>query len=206
MMRWITFVLAMTGQLSACTGENEAAATSEAASPTPADGEVLLAAPPEGWQQVLSIDRPGLRMVEFVPEEEVGSGENWRRKISFESLAGNPLPDPIDVVTGLSADQEGTCGGFEAFSTFSGLENGYPTTVHLMVCHRNKLSDKSQVTMVKVIQGNEHFYVITRSERGPPLAEGAQPISEEAIAGWSLYLKAITVCDAGEAEHPCPTG
>ena len=169
---------------------------------TPEPGERLLAAPPEGWKEAFASRAAKLRMAEYIPADE--SNDSWTRKITFESSSAKPLPDPLDFVSGISQDQEGTCEGFESFSTFSGLENGYPTTVHLLVCRHIQLIEKSQVTMLKAIQGAEQFYVITRAQRGPPLEEGAEAISAEVIAAWSLYLRAITVCDSERPEHPCP--
>jgi hypothetical protein len=194
------YVLAILGALAGC--EREAAP--EPPGPPPAiSGETLLAAPPEGWQQAFASEAPGIRIAEFIPADE--QNDTWTHKISFESSGGTPpLPDPIEFVNGISADQRGTCEGFESFPTFSGTENGYPTSVHLLVCHRSKINDQSQVTMIKAIRGNERFYVITRALRGPPLAEGEKPVAEEEIAGWSVYLRAITLCDGARPEHPCP--
>lgn len=167
-----------------------------------ASGERLLAAPPQGWKEVFSTDNPGLRMVEFIPDDQ--NNADWRQKISFESSSGKPLPDPIEFLTGLSVDQSGACDeGFESFTTFSDFENGYPTTVRLMVCRNSAIINQSQVTMLKAIQGKDNFYVISRAQRAAPLAEDAEPLSEAEIAGWTLYLKAISLCD-GSAEHPCP--
>ena len=167
----------------------------------PATGEQLLASAPEGWKQVYGTSAPGLRLAEYIPDED--SEDNWREKISFESLRGDPLPDPIDFVNGISTDQEGTCNGFESYSTFTGHENGYPTAVQFLVCSRSKLLDRSQVTMIKAIQGNDFFYVISRALRQAPLAPGAQALTEETVAAWSLYLRAISLCDPGRPEHPC---
>ncbi|MCB1684937.1 MAG: hypothetical protein R3E82_17745 [Pseudomonadales bacterium] len=182
-----------------------AASTDEAADPAEpveyAPGEQLLAGAPPGWKEAFASEAPGLRMAEFIPEDE--SIESWTRKITFESSAGAPLPDPIEFVKGISKDQEGTCEGFESFSTFSGFENGYPTSVHLLVCHHSRIIDRSQVTMLKAIQGNERFFVITRALRGPPMEEGTRVISADDIAAWSLYLRSITLCDPGRAGHPC---
>jgi hypothetical protein len=164
-------------------------------------GERLLADAPSGWKEVFNSDNPGLRMVEFIPENE--SNASWQHKITFESLKGKPLPDPIEFLKGLSADQSGTCEGFESFSTFSGFENGYPTTVRLMVCKRSDIINQSQVTMLKAIQGKENFYVITRAQRGPPLADDTAALTDEEMAGWALYLKAISVCD-DTTEQACP--
>ena len=184
---------------SGCSGANESSA--DGAGSASATGERLLAAPPSGWKEVFSSDNQGLRMVEFIPDEQ--NNATWQQKISFESSSGKPLPDPIDFLEGVSVDQSGTCDGFESFTTFSGFENGYPTTVRLMVCQNSTIIDQSQVTMLKAIQGKDNFYVISRAQRAPPLADDAQPLSETEIAGWSLYLKAISLCD-DSAEHPCP--
>ena len=72
-----------------------------------------------------------------------------------------------------------------------------------MVCKRSDIINQSQVTMLKAIQGEENFYVITRAQLGPPLADDTAALSDEEIAGWSIYLKAISVCD-DSAEHACP--
>jgi hypothetical protein len=182
---------------SGCSGADESAATAS----TDASGERLLAAPPNGWKEVFSSDNQGLRMVEFIPDDQVNAA--WQQKISFESSSSKPLPDPINFFEGLSVDQRGTCDGFESFAIFSGFENGYPTTLRLMVCKNSNIINQSQVTMLKAIQGKDNFYVISRAQRGSPLADDAEPLSEVEIAGWSLYLKAISLCD-DSPEHPCP--
>jgi len=65
------------------------------------------------------------------------------------------------------------------------------------------MTEKGQVTLIKAIQGNDNFYVITRAKRVPPVAEGAQPISTEVMAQWAAYMRAITVCDSNRDAHPC---
>ncbi len=179
------------------------APTAGSASRATGVGEQLLAAPPGGFKEIFSSDNPGLRMVEYIPEGE--ARDSWQEKITFEALSGDPLPDPIEFLKALAADQAGACAeGFSEYPTFSGFENGYPTSVHLMICRRSRVVEQSQITMLKAIQGNESFYVVTRAQRAPPLAEGASALSEEAMGGWALYLKAISLCDNGVAEHTCP--
>jgi len=163
--------------------------------------ERLLAAAPQGWKEVFSRNDPELRVVEFVPEDQ--QNEKWSDKITFESLKGDPLPDPIEFQDGLILEQRENCENFNSYSTFSGIENGYPTTVQLFICKRSELIKQSQVTMLKAIQGDEHFYVISLAQRGAPLADDAKAMSDEEIAGWSLYLRGISVCD-DTPEHPCP--
>ena len=194
----VTFALLLAIGCSDSTTEN---GNSAAAGATGEAVERLLADAPEGWKEVFSSSNPGLRMVEFIPDDQQNA--SWTQKITFESLSGKPLPDPIDFLNGLSVDQRGTCEGFKSYNTFSGFENGYPTTVQLFVCRRSDIINQSQVTMLKAIQGKENFYMITRAQRGAPLAEGSKALSDEEIAGWTLYLKAISLCD-DSPEHECP--
>lgn len=165
-------------------------------------GEQLLARAPDGWQQGFATTTPVLRMVEFFPDDD--SMKDWTEKVTFESLSGHPLPDPIEFVTGIGADQSASCERFEHLNIRSGLENNYPTSVRLLTCNHNKLTQRAQVTLIKAIQANDHFYVITRSKRVPPVSQGTQPISEAEIATWATYMRGITVCDSERNEHPCP--
>lgn len=188
--------------LSGCNQPADGSADSAESAERP-PGEQLLAAPPQGWKNVFSSENPGLQMAEFIPQDQ--DNGSWTQKITFESLKGQPVPDPIEFLQALSVDQRGTCEGFESYSTFSGFENGYPTSVQLLICARSKIIDQSQVTMIKVIQGNENFYTISRAQRGPALSEDSQALTETEVAGWSLYLRAISVCDPGQPEtHACP--
>jgi len=164
-------------------------------------GEQLLAQPPDGWKQGYVTKTPVLRLAEFIPEGDTAA--DWQEKVTFESLRGDPLPDPIDFVAGIGDDQSTACERFEHVNIQSGLENNYPTSVRLLTCMRNKLTDKGEVSLVKAIQGNDHFYVITRTKRVPPIGEGDQPISDEEMAEWSLFMRAITVCDTNREQHHC---
>lgn len=174
--------------------------------------EQLIAQPPAGWQQVGRTSLTALRRAVFVPDGE--SATDWTRRITFESMADQPLPDPIEFIELLAEGRDRDCGTFEAHPTFAGLENGFATAVYLLVCHRDRSSEQSEITMMKTIRGGEFFYVITRARRGPPIEKpadpaetGAQapdlPVDETVVGAWSLYMKSITVCDAS-AEHPCP--
>lgn len=195
------------------------AAPVPAASTTPITGERLIAQPPNGWTQVGATNLPTLRTAQFVPEGD--SADDWTRRITFESLAEQPLPDPIEFVELLSSDQDLICGTFESFPIFAGEENGYPTAVYLLICHRDRETKRSEITLIKTIQGNDFFYVATRAQRGLPIEpaepiESAEdssaevsvpqelPIEQEIVAAWSIYLKTIQVCDPDKPEHPCP--
>jgi hypothetical protein len=196
----------------ACTdnhGEKSAAEASAAAAPvrsgTPieASPERLLAEPPSGWLQSFRTESPGIRMVEFVPAQT--NADEWTEKVSFESFSDPPLPDPIELLKSIADDQRKACKKFSDHDTFSGVENDYPTSVRLFVCRLNPLNNQGQLTLVKTIRGDTHFYVITRAKRVPPIeSDSDMPIPPETMAEWSVYLRAITVCNDTDARHPCP--
>ncbi|MCR9276542.1 MAG: hypothetical protein NXH85_01115 [Pseudomonadaceae bacterium] len=163
--------------------------------------EILLAEQPQGWLGSDATESPGLDIVSYVPADD--DPADWDQKVSFERIGGEPL-DPIDLLTTLAQDQAQTCEHFSAFNTFSGLENGYATSVRLFSCGRNRLNDRGQVTMIKAIAGNEKTYVILRARRMFAFGPDDDPISAEEVASWSLYMRAIGVCDLAREEHPCP--
>jgi hypothetical protein len=178
-----------------------------AVAPTPVavapDAEQLLAEAPADWVQVFHSNRPGGRLVEFVPPGSLP--DDWTEKVAFESFTGDPLPDPADLLASIARDQRLTCERFAEHETWTGTENGYPTAVRLLVCHRNPVTKMGQVTLVKTIRGTAHFYVITRAARTAPIDPKSEaPLAPEAMATWSLYLRAIRVCNPTDPAHPCP--
>lgn len=204
--------LPMTASLllvAACATAPDTVRSPAASAATPDSGtEQLIAQPPGGWRQTGATNIGNLKRAEFVPEAEYAEGGQtvWTRRITFESIREEPLPDPIEFVDLMTSDRNYACGTFNAHPTFSGEENGYPTAVYLLICHKDRVTERSEITMMKTIRGNDFFYVITRSLRGEPIAKDAEPdIDEAEIGGWALYLKSISVCDTGRPEdHPCP--
>ena len=212
MQRWCgTLLIALA--LAACGADKHDTAPASSAAPVAparpapdASSEHLLAQQPDGWLQTFHTEGPGIRMVEYVPPD--GDPKDWVDKLSFESFSDPPLPDPIQMLKSIADDQRKTCEVFSDHDTFSGVENDYPTSVRLFVCFKNPLTGKGQLTMVKTIRGDAHFYVITRARRMPPIdpnAKDADITVKKAVAEWSAYLHAIGVCDPSSDRHPCPS-
>ena len=208
--RCVTLLLAIA--LGGCSGEDPGAAGSTQATTTPparpatpadTSPEQLLAQPPDGWLQSFRTEGPGIRMVEYVPPDT--DPNDWKDKLSFESFTEPPLPDAIEILKSIADDQRKTCERFSDHDTFSGLENDYPTSVRLFICPTNKLTRSGQLTLVKTIRGDTHFFVITRARRVPVIKQGGDmPMPPAIMAEWSLYLRSITVCNATDQRHPCP--
>ncbi len=199
--------LAMLALLAGCGSGNDSdrgtpasAGTTDDAEPTPS-GEILLADPPQGWLETGAMQTPVLRMAEYGPPDEP---QGRVQRITFEAQQGKPLPDPIDFVLAVSRDLEASCKGFEDINVSSGFENGYPTSVRLMICPEFHDSANGQVVLAKAIQGNDEFYVITRRLRVPSMRGDGQPLTAQEMAEWTAHLKGIRLCDTRSDEHPCP--
>jgi len=203
----LTASLAVSLLLSGCNADNGPAAIDE---PPSIAGEHLLAAPPPNWIRTFAMNEGGVRLVEFIPAES--DPEQWTDKISFESFTGggsdalgDELPDPIRLVRNIAKQRERACDGAEDYNTFSGLENNYPTSVRLLLCHRNRETGRGEITMLKTVQGNRDFYVIQRTRFVEPYVDQPlAPMSNDEMGLWSLYFRSITVCDDTLPEHPCP--
>ena len=193
--------LALAFVLSSCADTDTPLAP--AADPRP-ESEYLVAAPPEGWLTTAHTDSVGIRFTEFAPTDprDTQDGETLR----FESLTGDPLPDPIEFLATMGDDVGAGCEDFNHYNTFSGLENNYATSVRLFVCDRDPATDRGEMTLIKAIRGNDYFYVITRTRQiiAPDEGNTASPVPEGEMAAWSLYMRGIKVCDPRIEDHPCP--
>ena len=188
--------------LAACNPHTEAREPEDGAPPA---GETLLADAPPGWVRIYSTDAANLKLVEYVAPDS--PADDWTDKLTFESLAGPSLPDPAAFLNSMAADQKLNCDHSRVKETFSGTENGYPSYVRYFECDRNKLLDRGQVTMIKVIQGNEQLYTISRARRVAAFdmtADETAGVTAEDIRDWTLHLRAISVCDTNRDAHPCP--
>lgn len=161
----------------------------------------MAAAPPQFERTGSSISE-GLRVTEFVLP--AGPDDDTVEALRFESSRSDPLPDPLDSLDALAAEQSTRCPSLEHYSTFAGVENGYPTAVRLYLCKEDADSGRASVTLTKAIQGNDWFYLISRQRNAPPPPSGLDLMSPDDMAAWSLYMRTVTVCDPRDDAHPCP--
>ena len=173
------------------------------------DTERLLVEVPEGWLKVVDRKVGSLHMAEYYPAKVLeNQAEDWQQKLSIEALSGSDLPDPLLYVEGLAEEQEKVCNKFTDNSVFAGFENGYPTVVHMLECGESQVTGRAVVTMLKIIQGNESLYTVSRIWRlpppAPPMASDTIAIDQAELGAWSQALRKVTVCDPSLAAHPCP--
>ncbi len=200
-----TFLLTamlITWPLGACA--NTAPPASSAGEPAE-KSEKLLAEVPAEWQKIIDRKVGELHMVEYYPP---GADDNWAQKLTVEALSGKDLPDPLIYVAGLAEEQQGLCDHFRDNAVFAGFENGYPTAVNILQCGRSKSTGRPVVTMVKIIQGNESLYTVSRIWRLPEIAANLSDTTPEVdaaeLGAWAQTLRKVQVCDTALAAHPCP--
>ncbi len=171
-------------------------------------GEMLIAQPPKGWQLIYQFNNTETRLSDFIPDNEQET--DWRTKLSFESHIQVEEIDPISIIMGEIKSRSEICKGIDHFNLFSGLENNYPTSVRLILCGENAHTGLGEVSLIKAIQGQSHFYLIHLIKKIPVFENdssqsGKPDFTNEEIAGWSTYMKRISLCNKQDDRHPCPT-
>lgn len=164
--------------------------------------ETLLLQTPPAWLQVTAQQSDAFRLAEFIPAGQ--DKQQWFDKLFVESNNLEPLPDPIVFLEAMGKEQKTECEGTNDANISSGIENGYPTSVRLLVCNKNLNSARGEVTLIKAIRGNDNFYVISRARRSEPLNNDAAPLTDKEMGEWSLYMRSIKLCDPRKDAHPCP--
>ncbi|MFT7131646.1 MAG: hypothetical protein ACI81O_000352 [Cyclobacteriaceae bacterium] len=168
--------------------------------------EQLLAAPPTGWQIVDQLNNTRTRLVDYIPAEQ--TPDNWQTRLSFESHAALTDLDPIETLLREVEKTREKCSDLKDYNLFSGLENNYRTSTRLMLCGNNAFTQRGEISMLKVIQGNDYFYFVRLVKRLSTFDNGTaniEGIEESEIAVWSTYLSNIRVCDPRLTAHPCYT-
>lgn len=167
-----------------------------------ASTERLLMEPPEGWERVYQFNNNKTRLTEFVPPGE--TADEWNIKLSVEAHADLTDNDPLDLIMAEVERLRESCRFIQHFNLFSGLENGYPTSVRLTVCGENRAIRMGEITLIKAIGGKDFIYLLRLNRRVPMFEETSPDVHQEEVGVWSNYLSRITVCDGGNPEHPCP--
>ena len=205
-LRWIVGLALLT--LAGCNKDTQSNNENQpaTAAPAPIAGEQLRIVPPNGWQLSASSNRGNFRRARYVrtdPETTSDSVES----LTFEYLDPDGLPDPIQFLEAMAAEQNDRCEAFSSRGVGAGLENGYASAVRLLSCPYRKVNKSSTVSLAKAIAGNDGYYLIVFEKRAPSRRTEAGwdtgHVSEDDIANWSLYLRRTTVCDSERPAHPC---
>lgn len=163
--------------------------------------EQLMATPPKGWQRIYQFNNQLTRISEFVDPEE--TDEKWTTKVAIESYSHLSHMDPIEVLLADAERQQQNCKQLQHFNLFSGYENGYPTSVRLVMCGENETTHIGEVKISKAIAGEKQLYVVKVFKKVATFDPYQADVSNDEIAAWSQYLKRIYLCNLMDSDHPC---
>ena len=166
--------------------------------------EQLLAVAPSNWQVAYQLNTGATRIVDYLPLNE--AEPDWQRKLSFESHQTLTYLDPIEALLAEVAKVRETCDQVQDFNLFSGFENNYKTSTRLLLCGKNVLTNNGEISLLKVIQGNDYLYFIRMLKRTAPFKDREPDMATAEIAEWSRYLSNIKLCDPRQPQHACQIG
>jgi hypothetical protein len=164
--------------------------------------EQLIAQPPSDWVRIYQMNQDGNRISEFIPPDE--EALNWKNKVSFESFDDQERADPIELLLYEVEQYQKRCSFVQHFNLFSGFENGYPTSLRLIMCGKSKQLETGEVSMFKAIKGERSFYMIRLARKVEPFEPHKSEVTPAEIAQWSTYMKRILVCVPDSTQHACP--
>ncbi len=155
--------------------------------------ENLLVTVPSGYKIDFQEHKPNSLMNEMVPTSETVN--DWTEMVTvqiFYNLKTTPDAFEAKMASGWLA----ACPGAKNVSIASGPENGYPAAVWLLNCPKNPATGKPEITWVKIVQGNDSFYVVQKAFKFAP--------SNDQVVQWMKYLRSVAVCDSRLPDRACP--
>jgi hypothetical protein len=197
----IIFASILILSMSACSTNSKHKSASESGAGLESS-EQLLAKLPPNWQLIYQFNNTSTRLSDFIPPGETET--NWTTRLSFESFEELVDSDPIEILLGEVVRDQKNCSFVQHFNLFSGLENNFPASVRLFLCGENNLDDRGEVKLIKAIAGNDYFYLIRILKKIEPFDLDQPEFAKQEVAGWSNYLRQISLCDPTRPEHPCP--
>lgn len=159
----------------------------------------------KSWKIGTQGKRPGFTMVEYVPKAQ--TVEDWDRMLTVQIFHNSSIPLPQfmgRMKTTFEAKQP--CEQTKLQAAGGKKVNGYETSLHRLICTRNKQNGKGEFTLMLGIQGRDALYLVQRAWRGAAYSDDAGPLSKAELKSWLGFLEKIKVCDPRVPEQACPDG
>jgi hypothetical protein len=167
-------------------------------------GENLMATLPREWEIGFQAHQGNFQIVEFVPKGQ--TVDNWQSLFTIQTVFGGLSKSPRQVFEKSASLMRRFCPNLDVSLVLTGEENGYPFALWVQNCPNNPQVNQAEITLFKVIQGNDNFYFVHRAWRVPTLSPGqAIPIDPTELEEWGRYMRLIGVCDTRIPERNCPS-
>jgi len=168
------------------------------------DGENLIVKlPAENWKVANSQRAGGVALAEYIPEDQ--ELDTWEDLLNVQ-IFYNKQVDPGVFLNQIELLAPNACEGVDQKREVSEVEEGaYPSAGLLQYCFKNKATDKSEVTLYKVIAGKDSFYVVSRAWRGDVLTQKDvdSGIINDKIEEWRAFLSKVDLCDTRGEDPTC---
>lgn len=169
--------------------------------PAHTDEHIVMPQFPNGWVQQPT-QTGAIEVVDYYPTGQTDT--TWTDRITLEvHHRSNTLPIDVFQRRALSLMRENCVGVVEA-PLQTGVNNGFPSAFWILACKKNKEGNYGEVSYTKAVQGYGTLYLLSRSWRTQPFANGAPPVPKSQIDAAVNFLTTSVVC-AESAQHPCPT-
>jgi hypothetical protein len=179
-----------------------AAAAMPALAQTPSPGESFIIFPPQGW----------------VPQPPIHEGNAVVRRLLPPGVDPAQVSEAINVerydqatqtpkqfVGALVDASRKSCEGLQVGPLDEKPINGYKAASLRFACTKSSRTGKSGLMMVIAVAGKDALHVVQRMWLGQPVgANDPVPVPDAVIGAWDAFAARVTLCDAGDAKHPCP--
>jgi hypothetical protein len=157
------------------------------------------------WKIGSQSKRPNFTMVEYIPKDQVI--DDWHEMVTLQIFHNASFRLP-QLMAGMKASFETKqpCEQAQLLPIGAKKMNGYDTSMHMLMCTKNKQNGKGELTLMLGIQGRDAVYLVQRAWRGAPYTPDSIPLAKKDITAWTTFLNKVQVCDPRAPEHACPRG
>lgn len=154
--------------------------------------ENLIVSMPIDYKVGMQVRRGNMLMTEMLPKDQ--DIKNWSELLTVQIFFGMKQ-SPQNFRDGMLQSWKQACPDYFYNPSFDGVENGYPTAFFMLHCPSSQHREKMELTILKVISGNDSLYVVQKAWSVDPDKQG--------IEKWSRFLRRVKVCDTRLPDRPC---
>ena len=140
--------------------------------------------PPEGFSGVHVSDSGEMKLTEYVRDGE--ALDDWSEAVTLAEISGTGL-SAVEFVERVKADKAATCEQSFDLDPEVTENEGRVSTMSIHACPNYNVNGRSEVALLRVIEGNDRLYAIQRAwVNSPP---------REELDAWTARLREIALCD-----------
>ncbi len=168
-----------------------------------AGGEQLYLAAPQGWKVGFHDLKGNVEVTELLPPGQ--TLKDWSAMLTVQLISGGQINDTQEILKEQIDRIQNACEDIGAGPLSVANENGYETAMRAIACAKSKQWGDGELSLYKVLRGNQRVYIVSRSWRGPAFDKQKLPVPTETTNEWLAFMKQVVLCDSRDPHHPCPS-